>query len=107
MYIDTTERKAALYDAAYLAMVIWFAFSSLIAPPFGVVLGLVLIIGAGHPRTKWVGKMCLWLSIGAIVLASAVIATVAAVRYYSDDDTETSDSTSPPPPAGHSTPRRP
>lgn len=108
MEIDTSDRKAALYDAAYLAMVIGFAFLALLLPPFGIALGTVLIIGACHPRTKWVGKMCLFVSIGAIVIVSAIVGTVIAMRE-SDDSSESADSdpTSQPPPAGRSMPRRP
>ena len=58
---EIDDRKAALIDVAYLITGFYVCFFSL-SPIFGIPIGLMLLLGGSHPKTKRLGKIALIIS---------------------------------------------
>ncbi len=63
-----SERLNAFIDIFYPLGVAWLYIESLIAPLFGIVVGIILLNAGRTPQAKRVGKICLILGIINICL---------------------------------------
>ncbi len=61
-------RTGVLVDVCYILLTVYLYISSLLVPLLGIVVGLFLLLGGAHLKTRSVGKVCLALGLVNLVV---------------------------------------